>query len=198
MCKELDLDFIIRINDFYSAKLTEQQEYAQLKYFNDGYYVVDSLGKKSQTPDMVLCVNSKMTETSKSAKWYLVANKRELSREIMVERYSTRFWFEEGVKDLKSKLHWEKYMVAELSRSTEKIPKNERLEKCIIISCLSYAIQTAIGNQLDMSASDRKRTSIFNKFRQTIRRGTMELKRVILNFINIIPVYIARGRLCFN
>ena len=102
----------------------------------------------------------------------------------MVDRYTTRFWFEETVKDLKSKLHWERY--------TEKIPKNERLEKCVIISSLSYAIQTAIGNQIEMSASDRKRTSVFNKFRQTIRRGTEELKRIILNFINIINIYIMR------
>ena len=103
------------------------------------------------------------------AKWYLAANRRELSQELMTERYTTRFWIlvlctkyavEEGIKDLKSKLHWEKY--------TEKIPQNDRLTKCVIISSFSYAIQTAIGNQLQMSQSDRLRTSIFNKFRQTI------------------------------
>jgi hypothetical protein len=99
----------------------------------------------------------------------------------MVERYTARFWIEEGIKDFKSKLHWEKY--------TEKIPENERLEKCAIISCLSYALQTALGNQMEISDSDRKRTGIFNKFRQTVRRGTIELKRIVLNFINIIPVY---------
>jgi hypothetical protein len=49
-----------------------------------------------------------------------------------------------------------------------------------------------------MSESDRKKTSIFNKFRQTVRRGTEELKRIILNMINIIPVYIARTILCFG
>jgi len=47
---------------------------------------------------------------------------------------------EEGIKDFKSKLHWEKY--------TEKIPQKERLEKCIIISSLSYSLQTSLGNQL--------------------------------------------------
>ena len=124
------------------------------------------------------------------AKWYLVANRRELSQEVMVERYTTRFWIEEGIKDLKSKLHWEKY--------TEKIPQKERLEKSIIICCLSYSLQTAIGNQMYMSESDRKKTSIFNKFRQTIRRGTEELERIILNFINIITTYISRTKLCFS
>ena len=190
MCKELGIDFIIRINDSYRIKLPNGEEYIQLSFFNDGYYVTESLGKKSQTPDINLCVNSKTLENGNVAKWYLVANKRELSYEIIVERYTTRFWIEDGIKDLKSKLHWEKY--------TEKIPQKERLEKCIIISSLSYSLQTAIGNQMYMSDSDRKRTSIFNKFRQTIRRGTEELERIILNFLNIIATYISRTKLCFN
>jgi len=136
----------------YKAKLAGSEGYRKLDSFDDGYYEVESLGKKSQTPDMILCVNSKTLENGKVAKWYLVSNKRPLSQEIMVDRYTTRFWFEETVKDLKSKLHWERY--------TEKIPKNERLEKCVIISSLSYAIQTAIGNQIEMSASDRKRINL--------------------------------------
>jgi len=89
---------------------------------------------------MNLCVNSKILENGSVAKWYLVANNHVLSQEVMVERYTTRFWIEEGIKDLKSKLHREKY--------TEKTPQKERLEKSIIISCLSYSLQTAIGNQM--------------------------------------------------
>jgi hypothetical protein len=190
MCKELGIDFIVRINDSYKIKLPNGQEYLQLSLFNDGYYITESLGKKSQTPDMNLCVNSKELENGEVAKWYLAANRRELSQEIMTERYTTRFWIEEGIKDLKSKLHWEKY--------TEKIPQKERLTKCVIVSCLSYAVQTAIGNQMEMSASERMRTSVFNKFRQSIRRGTDELQRIILNFINIITTYIMRAALCFD
>jgi len=190
MCKELDIDFIIRINDSYKVKLPNGEEYIQLSLFNDGYYVTESLGKKSQTPDMNLCVNSKILENGEVAKWYLVSNKRELNQEVMIDRYSTRFWIEEGLKDFKSKLHWEKY--------TEKIPQKERLEKCIIISSLSYAVQTAIGNQLYMSDSERHRTSVFNKFRQSIRRGTDELEKVILNFLNIIAIYVSRTKLCFD
>jgi hypothetical protein len=190
MCKALGIDFIIRINDSYKVKTPNGLEYIQLSLFNDGYYVTESLGKKSQTPDMNLCVNSKILANGEVAKWYLVSNQRELNQEVMVERYSTRFWIEEGIKDLKSKLHWEKY--------TEKIPQNERLEKCIIISCLSYSVQTAIGNQMYMSDSERKRTSVFNKFRQSIRRGTEELEKIILNFLNIIATYISRAKLCFR
>jgi hypothetical protein len=139
---------------------------------------------------MNLCVNSKISKNGKVAKWYLVSNKRELNQEVMVDKYSTRFWIEEGIKDFKSKLHWEKY--------TEKIPQKERLEKCVIISGLSYSIQTAIGNQLYISDSDRQRTSVFNKFRQSIRRGTDELEKIILNFLNIIATYISRAKLRFE
>jgi hypothetical protein len=170
MCKEPEIDFIVRINDSYKVKLPNVKEYIQLSLFNDGYYITESFGKKSQTPDLNLCVNSKIPENGTVAKWYLVSNRRELSQEIMTDRYTTRFWIEEGIKDLKSKLHWEKY--------TEKIPQKERLIKCITVSCLSYAVQTAIGNQLDISDSDRRRTSVFNKFRQSIRRGTEELKEL--------------------
>ena len=184
MCKELGIDFIVRINDSYKVKLPNGKDYIQLSLFNDGYYVTESLGKKSQTPDLNLCVNSKTLENGTVAKWYLVSNRRELSQELMTEKYTTRFWIEEGIKDLKSKLHWEKY--------TEKIPQKDRLIKCITVSCLSYAIQTAIGNQMAISESDRKKTSIFNKFRQSIRRGTEELKGIILNIQNIIIIYIMR------
>jgi len=190
MCKGLGIDFIVRINDSYKVKLPHGEEYIQLSLFNDGYYITESLGKKSQTPDLNLCVNSKSLENGTVAKWYLVSNRRDLSQEIMTDRYTTRFWIEEGIKDLKSKLHWEKY--------TEKIPQKDRLIKCVIVSCLSYAVQTAIGNQMDISDSDRKRTSIFNKFRQSIRRGTEELKRIILNFINIISIYVARATLRYG
>ena len=77
-----------------------------------------------------------------------------------------------GIEAGKSKLHWENY--------TEKVPQNDRLIKCVIISCLSYAVQTAIGNQMDISDSDViKRTKILNTFKQTIRRGAEELKKYV-------------------
>ena len=63
MCKELDIDFIIRINDSYKVKLSNGAEYTQLGLFDDDYYTAESLGKKkSQTPDMNLCANSKVLE----------------------------------------------------------------------------------------------------------------------------------------
>ena len=164
-------------------KLENGDEFIQLSLFNDGYYPEVILGKEGQTKDMNVCVNSLKTEEGLLAKWFLASN-RNIGRDEMVDRYACRFWIEESFKDLKSKLHWEKY--------TEKIPVKERLVKCIIISSLSYALQTALGGQLHMSASEKKTTSLFNKFRQVIRRGTQELEDAILNFINIIKTYVKR------
>ena len=75
MCK----DVIIRINDSYKVKLPNRLEYIQLSLFNDGYYVMESLGKKSQTSGMNLYVNSRILESGNVVKWYLVLNQRELN-----------------------------------------------------------------------------------------------------------------------
>jgi hypothetical protein len=64
---------------------------------------------------------------------------------------------------------------------------------------LSYAIQTAIGNQLEMSDSEKKTTSIFNKYRQAIRRGNQKLNIKIMKFKKIIYTYVLRAKkLAFN
>jgi hypothetical protein len=53
ICKEIGMDFIIRINDSYSVKLPEKQEYEKLEHLPDGYYHTESLGKKVKLP---ICV----------------------------------------------------------------------------------------------------------------------------------------------
>jgi hypothetical protein len=122
-------------------------------------------------------------------KWYLATN-RETTQQEAVFKYKQRFWIEESFKDLKSKLHWEKY--------TKKKPKQGRLQKCIIVSSLSYCIQTAIGKELKMSESEKKTTSLFNKFRQAFRRGTEELEKVIFKFSAYISTYIKRYKPLFS
>lgn len=188
MCKELGIDFIVRINDSYTVKLPNGTEYVQLSLFNEGYYRTEHLGQKERTPGINVAVASKAGPDGKVAKWYL-ATGRDLGHGPMVEKYTTRFWIEEQFKDMKSKLKWEGY--------TKKVPRKGRLLKCVAASSLSYAVQTAIGNQLRMSGSERKRTSLFNKFRQTVRRGTQELEEIILKFLNMIGTYIKRARYDF-
>jgi len=52
---------------------------------------------------------------------------------------------------------------------TKKVPVNDRLSIYIMVSCLSYAIQTSLGSQLSLSPSERKKASVFNSFRQSYR-----------------------------
>lgn len=188
LCNELEMDFIVRINDNYRVKLQNGQEYIQLSLFNDGYYPNVSLGKESQTENINVCVNSIETEDGQSRQWFLASN-RDMGKEEMVDRYKGRFWIEESFRDVKSKMHWEKY--------TEKIPNHDRLIKCIVVSSLSYALQVALGNQLDRTNFEKMSTSLFNKFRQTIRRGTQNLEEIILKFIYIIKTYVRRAEYAF-
>lgn len=189
LCSELGLDYVIRVNDSYKVKEKNGKEFIQLSVFNDGYYCIATFGKVSQSKGVNLVVNTKKIEGDEEAKWYLATNIN-ASKEAIVGKYEQRFLIEETFKDLKSKLHWEKY--------TKKIPKKDRLTKNIIISSLSYAIQTSIGNQLQMSESEKKTTSIFNKFRQTIRRGNQELGKVVMKFKRNIYNYIYRNITLLN
>lgn len=188
LCEELGLDYVIRVNDNYKVKVKGGASYIQLSLFDDGYYFIESFGKKKCSEGVNLVVNTKHIENN-TAKWYLATNIDD-TKESVVSKYEQRFLIEETFKDLKSKLHWEKY--------TKKIPSKERLTKNIIISSLSYTIQTAFGNQLKMSDSERKTTSIFNKFRQTIRRGNQELEKVIMKFSMMIHTYISRNKFLFD
>ena len=187
LCTELGLNYVVRVNDSYKVVEKDGTEYIQLSLFNDGYYHIKSFGKKARSEGVNLVVN---TDEQTQSKWYLATN-IESTGKIISGKYEQRFLIEETFKDLKSKLHWEKY--------TKKIPSQDRLTKNIIISSLSYAIQTAIGNQLEMSDSEKKTTSIFNKFRQAIRRGNQKLNLVIMKFKKNIYTYASRAKkLAFN
>tara|TARA_B100000609_G_C17189835_1_gene421811 strand:+ start:108 stop:1211 length:1104 start_codon:yes stop_codon:yes gene_type:complete len=183
LCEELGLDYVIRVNDSYKVKTKGGKSYIQLSLYNDGYYFIESFGKNKCSEGVNLVVNTKETSEGK-ARWYLATNIVS-DRGTIVSKYEQRFLIEETFKDLKSKLHWEKY--------TKKIPTNDRLIKNIIVSSLSYTIQTAIGNQLKMSDSERKVTSIFNKLRQTFRRGNKQLEKIIMKFQRVIFTYISRN-----
>ena len=188
ICDELDIDFIVRINDSYKVKLANGKEFIQLSLFDDGYYKLEYLGQKNKRENMHLAVGTE-TRDGQSSTWYLVSNNAQSAKEI-VNKYATRFWIEEGFKDLKSRLHWEKY--------TEKIPTKDRLLKSVVVSSLSYAIQTALGNALHMSKSERERTSLFNKFQQTFKRTTKELEYLIMKFNSIVTKCFNRAKFAFS
>lgn len=179
LCEKLEMPYIIRVNDCYKVQEKDGKSYIQLSLFKDGFYNIENFGHAKKTKGLNIVVNTSENHED-TKKWYLATNQNSSQTEI-VSKYEQRFWIEETFKDLKSKLHWEKY--------TKKIPQNDRLTKCISVSCLSYCIQSAIGKELKMSDSDRKRTSLFNKFRQSFRRGTRELENIILKFIAFFHTY---------
>jgi hypothetical protein len=111
-------------------------------------------------------------------------------RDHVISSYCRRFWIEESFKDLKSKLKWESY--------TKKVPAKDRLTKCITVNCLSYAIQTSLGSQLSLSPGERKKTSVFNSFRQAYRRSSQKLEKIITKFIAMISTYIRRTKVAFS
>lgn len=185
---KLDMPYIIRVNDCYKVKLSDGSTFMQLSLFKDGFYEIEEFGIKKQTKGLNLVVNTDENHPD-TPKWYLATNRKTTQQEAVI-KYKQRFWIEESFKDLKSKLLWEKY--------TKKLPFNDRLPKCIVISSLSYSIQTAIGKELKMSESERKTTSLFNKFRQAFRRGTRELENIILKFSAYISTYIKRYKPLFS
>lgn len=188
LCDKLDMPYIIRVNDCYKVQKTGTKTYIQLSLFKDGFYPIEYFGQNNKTKGMNLVVNTE-NNNDEINKWYLATNIKSSENEI-VGKYKQRFWIEETFKDLKSKLHWEKY--------TKKIPENERLPKCIAISSLSYCIQTAIGKELKMSDSEKKMTSLFNKFRQAFRRGTKELENIIMKFMRYLNIYVYRYKFLFS
>lgn len=186
--EKLGMSYIIRVNDCYRVQVDKNGTYIQLSLFKDGFYPIENFGVKKKTKGMNLVVNTNV-ENPDTPRWYLSTNISETAHEI-VSKYKQRFWIEESFKDLKSKLHWEKY--------TKKIPTNGRLEKCIAISSLSYSIQMGIGKELNMSDSEMKITSVFNKFRQTFRRGTKELENIVNKFSIYFSIYVKRYQILFS
>lgn len=186
--EKLEMPYIIRVNDCYKVQVSKIERYIQLSLFKDGFYPIENFGVKHKTKGMNLVVNTSEDHPD-SPRWFLATNILQPQVDIIF-KYKQRFWIEESFKDLKSKLHWEKY--------TKKLPVKSRLEKCIIVSSLSYCIQTGIGKELKMSNSEIKTTSLFNKFRQTFRRGTKELENIVKKITLCLSTYVKRYKFLFS
>ena len=94
-------------------------------------------------------------ESTDATRWYLATSLDDPQQ--AVADYKQRMWIEQTFKDLKSVLKWETY--------TKKIPENKRLDKLVVLSCLSYAIQVCIGTQVDIPPSEEEKTSVLQRFR---------------------------------
>jgi hypothetical protein len=86
--------------------------------------------------------------------------------------------------DLKHVLHWEKY--------TKHVPKKEYIEKCVTISCLSYAIQMSLGNYEKVSEKEEERSSLLSRWRNLMNRGTEFTSKIMKIFIAVVSVNIWR------
>jgi len=151
-------DYCVRLQKSYCVKEKSSPNYVQMSLFEDGFYEDVTVGKNRPTENVNLAVNSIKNEEGEKCTWYLLTSVK--SKERAVNDYSRRMWIEETFKDLKGVLKWEQY--------TEKIPEKGRLEKMIVISCLSYAIQMSIGDRIDVPKSEEKKTSILKRFQNII------------------------------
>jgi len=185
--RQIKWDYVVRVNGCWRMKQADGSEFVQLNLFADGWYGQVILGKQAQLSPVNVAVSSIDNEEGGSSKWYLMSNVAE--RDHAISSYCRRFWIEESFKDLKSKMRWESY--------TKKVPTKDRLTKCIAVSCLSYAIQTSLGSQLRLSPSERKKTSVFNSFRQAYRRSSRKIEEIITKFIAMIYTYISRTKAAF-
>lgn len=172
LCRQLGWDQVIRINGSYKVKTPGGREFVQLSLFDDGHYRQVVIGKTDPTEGLNLAVCS---APDRSERWYLVTS---LAPQQAAADYRRRMWIEQTFKDLKSVLKWETY--------TAKIPARRRLEKLVVLSCLSYAIQLCLGTQISVPPSEQAKTSLLQRFRHIYSsawRKTEELySRMVARF----------------
>jgi hypothetical protein len=179
--RELEWDFVIRINSMYRIKTCDGGEYVQLSLFEDGFYEAVTAGKEYPFGPVNLAVNGVKREDGEENFWYLLTTIKDRERTIM--DYSRRFWIEESFKDLKSTLRWETY--------TRKIPEKARLEKLIVLSCISYSLTLSIGLSIDVPESEMPKTSIAKRFQHAYVNASRML-RLFIYLVTTFSIYFMR------
>lgn len=170
LCRRVGWDQVIRINGSYSVKTPGGQEFIQLSLFDDGYYRDVVIGQTNPTDGLHLAVCS--AEDSER-RWYLATS---VDPEQAARDYAQRMWIEETFKDLKSVLKWETY--------TAKIPAHRRLEKLIVLSCLSYGFQICLGTQISVPPSEEKKTSLLQRFRHIYTSAYRKTEQIYSKMVN--------------
>ncbi len=85
---------------------------------------------------------------------YLATNIKDRD-EVILRDFESIISLKEKLDDLKVRLHWEKY--------TRKLPLKHRMEKLLIVSVMSYAIQLGLGGVEEIKNCDEE--TITSKFR---------------------------------
>jgi len=182
ICKKIKWDYVIRINRMYRMKTKDGGEYIQLSLFPDGFYKGVVLGKGNPISDINVVVKSTSVDGVEKARWYLATNLGNC--EQVIEDYSGRMWIEESYKDLKGILKWETY--------TRKIPHKGRLEKLIVLSSLSYALQLCIGSSIDIPGSEEDKTSVVKRFQHIIVSAWRKAEGLYLKIVLLFRVRVYR------
>ena len=173
--KKYNFDYIIRLNENYYVREEGDEKYIDLSLFDAGFYFEIDLSKKSNMKTNLAISNLKKEEGG-NKKFYVMTSLK--NEDAPIEEYARRMWIEETFKDLKSELGWEDY--------TKKIPQKERLEKCTIISSISYAIQICIGSKIAIPKSEEQKTSVLRRFKNAFitqyRTISSVYKKVITSF----------------
>ncbi len=116
-------------------------------------------------------------------RWYLQTNVPD-RKGFIVGMYAKRMQIEEGFRDLKRVMHWEAY--------TAKVPKKEYMEKCIVISSLSYAIQLSLGRYEAVRKVEERRRGWLIRWRNAMLRGVRYVSELLGAFVAAICMNIWR------
>jgi len=180
--------YVIRIHKNYSVRERGSMGYKQLSLFEDGFYEGVVIGKVKPIEDVNLVVNSIEDEEGGRIRWYLITTLEDKERAI--KDYSRRMWIEESFKDLKVELKWEKY--------TKKIPEKGRLEKMVILSILSYAIQLSIGGGIEIPPSEERKTSILKRFNNILTSSYRFIRKHFITLVTLFKLNYRRSYLFFK
>lgn len=164
LCRQLGWDQVIRINGSYKVKTNDGREFIQLSLFDEGGYRQVVIGQTNPTEGLNLAVCS---DPEASRRWYLATS---VEPGQAAEDYARRMWIEQTFKDLKSVLKWETY--------TASIPARRRLEKLVVLSCLSYGFQLCLGTQVSVPPSEEKKTSLLQRFRHIYTGAYRKTKKI--------------------
>jgi hypothetical protein len=176
-------EYVIRLSKNYCAKKKDSPKFVQLSLFEDGFYEDVTIGKNNPIENVNLSVNSIKNEEGERVVWYLLSSLK--NQERVIKDYERRMWIEESFKDLKSTLNWEKY--------TKKVPQKGRLEKMIIISCLSYAIRLSLGEQVEIPPSEKNKTSVLKRFQHILSNSYRTIAKLFNTVVSLFKMNYQRS-----
>ena len=184
LCNRLGWDQVIRINGSYKMKKPGGREFVQLHLCDDGSYREIMLGQTNTVDFLNLAIHS--DGEHENTRWYLATSLQDPQQ--AVSDYRRRMWIEETFKDLKSVLKWETY--------TRKIPENKRLDKLVVLSCLSYAIQVCIGTTVDIPPSEEEKTSVLQRFRHIYTSAYRKTEALYMKMVHAFNMRHYRLQIC--